>query len=72
MATPMPATAQMDEAVVMPRTPAPSRKMIPAPMKPMPVTMLATTRSPPSTSFEAVKRAAPVATSAMVRRPATY
>ncbi|GBD14110.1 hypothetical protein HRbin24_02161 [bacterium HR24] len=68
-AVPMAAATHMVAAVVIPRTESPSRKMTPAPRKPMPVTMPAATRSAPRKLEMLVKRAAPQATRARVRVP---
>jgi hypothetical protein len=62
-------------AVLSPRTLRPSRKMSPAPRKPMPDTSCAATRvglsSPDTSDSKITKLAAPSATRVLVRRPAS-
>src|SRR6516162_76947 len=71
----MAAEHQSVAAVLSPRTLSPSRKMRPAPRKPMPETTWAATRvgldSPGLRVEKMTKVAAPSATSVFVRRPAS-
>jgi hypothetical protein len=72
--TPIAAEHQSVAAVLRPRTLIPSRKISPAPRKPIPDTTWAATRvglaSPGDSDAKITKLAAPIATSELVRRPA--